>query len=815
MKGASTQPEGSADKVKSGGHKVSPPRKSYAIKIAITNIHKETPMLTDNSAAMLILVVEDDDSHAELVRRSFESLPEEYRLHVAGCLHDARQVMEIDTPCLVLTDFRLPDGDGCDLVKMVSGACPVVMMTSQGNEQLAVDAMKAGIMDYVVKSEAAFSAVPHIAKRAIREWSCIQARQQAENRLNEQVHFLHQLLDALPTPVYYKDTDGLYRGCNLAFENFLGLPKEKIVGRTVFDVVPKALANAFHEADSSLFALPGLQTYEGGVMHKDGTQHEVIFNKATYIGADGRVAGIVGAMLDITDRKRAEELLHKREQEFRALAENAPDLIFRFDRDCRCVYVNPAVERLTGKQASCLLGKTPREGSLLSPSESDQWGRSLRQVLETGLPFDCEVEYVAPNGQQIHFHNRSGAVRGRNGEVTGVMSILRDITERHFMQNELIKIQRLESLGVLAGGIAHDFNNILTGILGNISFARIFLDESHRVAKILLEAEKASERAADLASQLLTFAKGGRPIKKTASAGKIVSESASFCLSGTKVSSVIDLSEDLYPVEVDEGQINQVFNNIIINAVQAMPDGGTITITAKNLIVDDSTSASIAPGGYVKISFADTGCGMSDDIRNRIFEPYFTTKSEGHGLGLASVYSIVNKHGGHISVRSMPGKGTTFDVLLPAGDKKTLDHKEDMMVVTVGEHDGSSLLVMDDDEIIRNMTAEMLGALGYRVQTCANGEEAIALYRAALEAGTAFSAVIMDLTVPGGMGGKEAARYILNIDPAACLIVSSGYSNDPVLAEYSNCGFSAALVKPYSLSKMAQVLKELQLHFLV
>ncbi len=375
------------------------------------------------------------------------------------------------------------------------------------------------------------------------------------------------------------------------------------------------------------------------------------------------------------------------------------------------------------------------------------------------------------------------------------------------MQNELIKSQKLESLGVLAGGIAHDFNNILTGIMGNISFARVFLDESHRVAKILREAEKASQRATDLARQLLTFAKGGRPIKQNVSAKQIIPASASFALRGTNVSSVIEVPDNLHAIYVDEGQINQVFNNIIINAVHAMPDGGTITIKAENIRLDGTNMMSLAPGKYVRITFADTGCGMSDDIRKRIFEPYFTTKSGGNGLGLASAYSIVNKHGGHISVRSTPDKGTTFDIMLPAGGEQAPEPEVDMTLSEAVKHSCGSLLVMDDEEMLRDLTTVMLGELGYHVQTCANGEEAIALYKAAQEAGEPFSAVIMDLTIPGGMGGKEAARHILNIDPAACLIVSSGYSNDPVMEEYSSFGFRATIVKPYNLSTMAQVLK--------
>jgi PAS domain S-box-containing protein len=384
---------------------------------------------------------------------------------------------------------------------------------------------------------------------------------------------------------------------------------------------------------------------------------------------------------------------------------------------------------------------------------------------------------------------------------------IRDITERRIMQDERIKGQKLESLGVLAGGIAHDFNNILTGIMGNISFARKFIDKSHRSSKILEQAEKASQRASDLAHQLLTFAKGGQPIKKTVSIRQIIEASASLVLHGSNVVSAITIPDSLYAIDADEGQISQAFNNIIINAAQAMPDGGTITITAENVTLDSANMMSLAAGKFIEVTFTDTGCGISAEDQKKIFDPYFTTKPSGNGLGLASVYSIISKHGGHISVRSMVGRGTTFYILLPASNRNTTDTEADTTAAEAGEH--YSLLVMDDEELIRNLASDMFADLGYHVQTCSNGDEAIALYTAAKSVGVPFSAVIMDLTIPGGMGGKEAAQHILRIDPQARLIVSSGYSNDPVMADYTRFGFCATIVKPYSLTEIAQVLSGL------
>ncbi|ACM21569.1 periplasmic substrate-binding sensor histidine kinase response regulator, PBPb and PAS domain-containing [Geotalea daltonii FRC-32] len=378
-----------------------------------------------------------------------------------------------------------------------------------------------------------------------------------------------------------------------------------------------------------------------------------------------------------------------------------------------------------------------------------------------------------------------------------ILIIYTDITEREKSRDELLKMQKLESLGILAGGIAHDFNNVLTGIMGNISLSRMLLDESHRATTTLKSAEKACQRASELAIQLLTFSKGSHPVKKTVSAGNIAKASASRVSDGFSVISVFNIPENLHPVEVDEGQIGQAFSNIAINAAQAMPEGGTFTVRAENVALDKANSMSLPAGDYVRFTFSDTGCGIPEEDLKKVFDPYFTTRAGGSGLGLAAAHSIIGKHGGHIGVSSVVGKGTVFQVLLPASSNESPAHEEEGKMPAAPEKCNNSLLIMDDEEMIRDLATELLGALGYKVSTAADGKEAVAMYRDAQESGRPYSAVIMDLTVPGGMGGKEAARLILDAYPDARLIVSSGYSEDPVMAEYARFGFCAAMVKPY------------------
>ncbi len=544
------------------------------------------------------------------------------------------------------------------------------------------------------------------------------------------------------------------------------------------------------------------------VLRKDGSYVWYAANGSLMYEPDGKTATFVGIGRDICERKRSDELLRLSEEKFATIFRASPDAVtLTRISDGTYLDVNQGFCDISGYQPEESIGNSVIQQSIwVDPQERD---RLIQDITQHGYINNLEARFLRKDGTIL-----TGQVSARmitlNHEAC-ILGITRDISEHENRQKERLKLQKLESLGLLAGGIAHDFNNILTGILGNISFARMFLDESHRAFKILLEAEKATQRASDLSDQLLTFAKGGQPIKKALSARQVLEASASLVLRGSNVKSVIELPDDLRAIEADEGQLNQACNNILINAAQAMPGGGTITIQADNFVLDSANPFSLPPGEYVRVTFSDTGCGISDEDQKKIFDPYFSTKSGGSGLGLASVHSIISKHGGHISVRSRAGLGTTFDLLLPASHVPAAkpEAEGDRRSVPGAVREGTTLLVMDDEETIRSLTSEMLAVLGYKVQTCINGEQAVALYSEAQQAGTPFAAVIMDLTVPGAMGGKEAAGRILQLDPDARLIVSSGYCNDPVMANYDRYGFSAMIVKPYHLVDMAQTLSRL------
>ena len=401
---------------------------------------------------------------------------------------------------------------------------------------------------------------------------------------------------------------------------------------------------------------------------------------------------------------------------------------------------------------------------------------------------------------------RTSALKAANDQLKEEMD------RRSKMEDELLKMQKLDSIGLLAGGIAHDFNNILTGVIGKINLARPFLEptaryqDAERAGKSLDDAERALLRAKGLTQRLLTFSKGGNPVKKPCSISGIVRDCCEFSLSGSKAEFLFSSSTGLWPAMVDEGQISQVINNLALNAIQAMPSGGRVSVECRNLDAGMENGLPLGPGKYVEISIKDNGTGIPKKDIKMIFDPFFTTKEHGNGLGLATSYSIIKKHGGHITVGSSQGKGATFNIYLPACQSALpgpeIEEKNETRCGT------ARILVMDDDDMIRDICCEALSGMGYEVVCVKNGIEAVELYDMQLKAGRKFDLVIMDLTVPGGMGGKEALKKIMEFDPFVQAIVSSGYSNDPVMSDFKEYGFSGVIAKPFKIRELYSILNQ-------
>jgi PAS domain S-box-containing protein len=546
----------------------------------------------------------------------------------------------------------------------------------------------------------------------------------------------------------------------------------------------------------------GTGTVETHWQRKDRTIIEILLS-STPIDMRDHSKGVTFTALDITERKQVERLLRD------IIAKN-PMSIQILDKDGLTIEANHAYKSL--------FGAVPPSGySLFSDPQLLQMGiGELFDQLRNGATVSFPDTYFNAHDSVPDFPDAPAWVRAigfplndGSGKPEKFVLMHENITERKEHEKEQLKNEKLESLGILAGGIAHDFNNILTAIMGNISLAKVFLESTHKSYTPLAEAEKASARAGELAHQLLTFARGGEPIKKVVAPQHLVNEAVSLMLRGSNVKAVINIHDSIHAIEADEGQMSQVFHNLIINATQAMPGGGTLTVTALNEILAENNTLSLLPGTYIRLTFADQGCGISDDDLKRIFDPYFTTKSGGNGLGLASVHSIIKRHGGHIGVSSVVAKGTTFTIFLPSLGEIYTKFQTGIATQSIDRQRGGSLLVMDDEEMIRGIASSILTHLGYEVTTCAGGEEAVALYKNSLESGTPFLAVIMDLTIPGGVGGKEAAKQILSIFPKARLIVSSGYSNDQIMSSYREYGFSGAIAKPYNIHEVETVLNSL------
>ena len=381
------------------------------------------------------------------------------------------------------------------------------------------------------------------------------------------------------------------------------------------------------------------------------------------------------------------------------------------------------------------------------------------------------------------------------------IAFLKEIVRQN---DELSRTQRLESLGFLAGGIAHDFNNILTGVIGNLGLLEMSVGKHNPDFKLVTAAKKAAERSLDLTQQLMTFARGGAPVKETSSIEALLRETTQLSLRGSKIRARYDFGKEvLFPVDIDKGQIAQVVQNLVINADHAMPEGGTLRVSAANVDIRNN-DASMNPGSYVKVSIEDDGIGIPEDAVQNVFDVYFTTKEEGQGLGLAISYSIVSKHDGYITVTSEVGVGTRFDIYLPASTEQPVLVAEREKAVARGT---GRVLLMDDDDTIQSTVGRMLEVLGYEVVGVFDGVEAITAYDVSLEAGRPYDVVIMDLTIPGSMGGKEAVSRLRRLHPAARVIVSSGYSNDPIMANYKDYGFDGKVKKPVDVVELAETLR--------
>jgi len=646
-------------------------------------------MLTDNQNAPWILLVEDDDSHAALMKESLQDAVEEYRLEIAGNLRDTRAALERQTPNLVLTDFRLPDGDGSELVAAVRGLCPVIMLTSQGNEQVAVDAMKAGVLDYVVKSPAVFSGMSRIVQRGLREWASIQEQNRAKEALLVSEARYHAIVEDQTDLICRYRPDGRLSFVNGAYLLYFGKKQEEVMGRQFIPHIP--------EPDISMI----LEQIRGITLDKPivNFEHRVIMS-------DGKVCW--------------QSWVHR--------------------------------------------GIYSPEGNL--------------------------IEYQA---------------------------VGRDITERKQMEEEklslerhLLHLQKLESLGTMSGGIAHDFNNLLMAVLGNLELSLMKLPQDTPVRNFLSQAVNAVERAAKLSGMMLAYSgKGVYSITEQNLTG-LIEKNISMLAAAISKSITFDLKLDqnLPPIMADADQIRQVVVNLINNASESIGNtNGLITLSTgvqefdQKVLNSARLEEKLAAGRYVWMEVSDSGCGMDAVTMDRLFDPFFTTKFTGRGLGMSVAQGIMRAHKGAILVESSPGGGSAIRVLFPiaaGSETEQASAAEVVDTVSTDVRPADIALIVDDEEMIRDVCTTMLGALGFKTVTADGGEEALRIFR---EQGERINMVLLDYSMPG-MDGIALFRALRIIRPDLPVLLASGYSEEEVAERFKGLGLNGFIQKPFNLKRL-------------
>jgi PAS domain S-box-containing protein len=582
------------------------------------------------------------------------------------------------------------------------------------------------------------------------------------------------------------------------------------MGKTWRDVTPRKFVPLIEQemARTLRSRENGVWSGEAPGVHKDGTEIATEITATARWNEKGEYAGHICVVRDITERKRAEEKIRQSEEFIRGILDTVDEGFIVIGRDYRILTANKAYCAQVGQPVDEVIGKHCYELShkVSRPCYEEGEECAVRQVFATGRPHAALHKHPDREGHILYVETKGFPIKDASGAVTSVIETINNITERHLLEEERLKTQKLESIGTLAGGIAHDFNNLLQGIFGYISMAKLTIDQREKSLAMLVQAEKALHQSVNLTSQLLTFSKGGKPVKKVIDLRPVIENAATFALSGSRSDVRLDIGPGLWHTDADGGQMGQVIQNIVLNADQAMPLGGRVAISARNLPASETAShPGLESRDYVVIGIEDQGVGIPQAYLDKIFDPYFTTKEKGSGLGLATSYSIIRNHSGRIEVRSVVGTGSTFLIYLPAVSTEASLPAERPHPAPARK---GRVLVMDDESVIRLVAQALLGSLGHDVEAAENGDAAVGLYRRAIAEGRPFDVVILDLTVRGGKGGAETLRELLEIDPGVKAVVSSGYSDDQVIATYLQHGFCSFLKKPYDMQELSRVLDE-------
>lgn len=645
----------------------------------------------------------------------------------------------------------------------------------------------------------------------------ISERKRFEKAIKESEEQYRMLIETSPDSITLSDMDGRMVMANQAAIDMRGYSsEEELLRKNMMELIAPQDIEKAKKGIKETLEKGRVKNIEYTLLKKDGTSFFADICVSIIKDAEGNPNLFMAVVRDISERKKMEKALAAEKERLSVTLRSIAESVISVDIKGNVVFMNEVAEQLTGWTQAGAIGKPLCD--VLNVVDSKNKPIACHEIVNDVIKkgdISCTITIdegilIAKDETEKIIDQSCAPIRDKDNNILGVVIILRDITDKQKLEKELFKATKLESIGLLAGGIAHDFNNILTGITSSLFMAKMSLDKDSTIYKFINEAEKAAFRATKLTNQLITFAKGGAPIKESQSIREIIEEAVGFSLSGSNIDCELKLPENLWAIEIDRGQIDQVITNLIINAEQAMPEGGTITLNAENIVIGDSipkdTTAFLPlnPGNYIKISVKDEGSGIRPEDLESIYDPYFTTKDNGSGLGLTICYSIIRKHNGFIYAKSRMGVGTTFHVFLPVSGKKAkkIEQKEEETPLT----GTGKILVMDDEEVVRITAGQILKSLGYKVDYAKDGSDAIRVYKKAMET-EPFDVVIMDLTVPGGMGGMEAIEKLIEIDPDVKAIVTSGYSHDPIMANFKEHGFSGVITKPYMVEEFNAVIR--------
>jgi PAS domain S-box-containing protein len=631
----------------------------------------------------------------------------------------------------------------------------------------------------------------------------IAQRKQAEENLRESEEIFNQFMAHSPVHVYIKDDKLRLLKVSNSFEELLGKPTSELLGKDSYDLLPPEFAKSAIVDD--------LKTLKGGmVVRAEETLNGRVYStiKFPIYGETGKPDYLGGFSVDITERKRAEEAIAVEKERLAVTLRSIGDGVITTDTKGNVVIMNKVAEELTGWK------------------QNDAQGKPITSVFtiineNTRKPHENPVEKVLANGQIIELENHtllisrdgtervvadSGAPIKDESDVTiGVVLVFRDITEKQILVETTQRNQKLESLGLIAGGIAHNFNNLMGAVFGYIDMASE-ASKDDKVRRYLSKAGNSIDRAKGLTAQLLTFAQGGGPVRQVTPLAPFIHDTAQSTLSRLNVPCTFDIADDLRPCSIDKTQIGQVFDSVIINAHEAMPNGGSIDLSAINVSFEENEHPTLGKGDYVRISFKDYGIGIQRENLSRIFDPFYTTKPMGQGLGLATCHSIVKSHGGAIDVESEPGKGTTFHMYVPASSEIGSSTTAKSATGNLGA--SGTFIIMDDEEALRETVSDMLEKFGYSVVCKENGRDTVDFYIEETKAERAFAGLILDLTIPRGMGGKATVAEIRKLNTDIPIFVASGYADDPVMKNPAEYGFTASICKPFKKAELSEMLEK-------